>query len=44
MHDIARGELTKGYIAMERLEIARMDNDPNAPENGRNAFHMRGGL
>jgi hypothetical protein len=27
-----------------RLEIARLDNDPNAPENGKVEFDMRGGL
>jgi hypothetical protein len=29
------GELASGRIPMARLEIARLDNDPNAPENGR---------
>lgn len=32
-------ELTVG-----RLEIARLDNDPNAPENGKVEFIMEGGL
>lgn len=31
-------------LAMGRLEIARLDNDPNAPENGRLEFVMEGGL
>lgn len=31
-------------ISMSRLEIARLDNDPNAPENGRIEFNMEGGL
>ena len=31
-------------IRMARLEIARLDNDPNAPENGRIEFNMEGGL
>lgn len=39
-----RGEIEQGYIDIGRLEIARLDNDPNAPENGRIAFHMEGGL
>jgi len=39
-----RQELEEGFIAMARLEIARLDNDPNAPENGRIAFIMEGGL
>ncbi|MCP4691668.1 MAG: putative baseplate assembly protein, partial [Desulfobacterales bacterium] len=32
-----------GRIDMERLEIARLDNDPNARENGRIEFIMEGG-
>lgn len=35
---------TKGFIHIERLEIARLDNDPDAPENGRIEFLMLGGL
>lgn len=31
-------------LAMGRLEIARLDNDPSAPENGRLEFIMMGGL
>jgi hypothetical protein len=34
------GEIAKGLIAMARLEIARLDNDPNAPENGRIRFEV----
>lgn len=39
------GEMDAGRIAMARLEIARLDNDPNAPENGKIAFevHAMGG-
>jgi hypothetical protein len=37
------GELRAGRIDMARLEIARLDNDPNEPENGRIAFFMVGG-
>jgi hypothetical protein len=29
---------------MERLEIARCDNDPSRPEHGRLEFIMEGGL
>ena len=36
-------EIAQGYIAMGRLEIARLDNDPNAAENGRIEFRMEGG-
>jgi hypothetical protein len=38
------GELAAGRITMARLEIARLDNDPNEPENGRIEFFMVGGL
>ena len=34
------GEINAGRIAMARLEIARLDNDPNAPENGRIQFEV----
>jgi len=34
----------QGYIGMDRLEIARLDNDPNQPENGRIEFYMMGGV
>jgi predicted phage baseplate assembly protein len=39
-----RGELENGVITFGRLEIARLDNDPNEPENGRIEFEMKGGL
>jgi hypothetical protein len=38
------GELEAGRIPMARLEIARLDNDPNEPENGRIEFFLEGGL
>ncbi|MDY6795809.1 MAG: putative baseplate assembly protein [Actinomycetota bacterium] len=38
-----RDELEEGSIAMDRLEIARLDNEPSAPENGRIDFIMEGG-
>lgn len=34
------GEIEAGQIAMARLEIARLDNDPNAPEHGRIGFEV----
>jgi hypothetical protein len=40
----ARGEFEAGQIDLGRLEIARLDNDPNAPENGKIEFIMEGGL
>jgi predicted phage baseplate assembly protein len=35
-------ELEQGYIALDRLEIARLDNDPNFPENGVLSLNMGG--
>lgn len=32
-----------GRLLFERLEIPQLDNDPNAPENGKIEFLMRGG-
>jgi hypothetical protein len=40
----AHGETAAGKITMARLEIARLDNDPNEPENGKIDFFMEGGL
>jgi Baseplate J-like protein len=40
----AHGELKNGQIDIGRLEIARLDNDPNTPENGKIDFIMEGGL
>ena len=36
--------LETGQIEFERLEIARLDNNPNLPENGTLEFNMEGGL
>ena len=36
-------EIESGRMAMARLEIARLDNDPNAPENGRIRFDVATG-
>jgi predicted phage baseplate assembly protein len=38
------GETAAGEIDFSRLEIARLDNDPNQPENGKIEFFMEGGL
>ncbi len=35
-------ELEQGYIAMDRLEVARLDNDPNFRENGVLRLNMGG--
>ena len=40
--NVPADELEKGAIPMGRLEIARLDSDPNAPENGRIEFEMLG--
>jgi predicted phage baseplate assembly protein len=37
------GELVDGRLAIGPLEIARLDNDRGAPQNGRVALIMRGG-
>jgi hypothetical protein len=39
-----QNETAAGKISMARLEIARLDNDPSEPENGRIQFIMEGGL
>jgi hypothetical protein len=39
-----RRALELGQIPFELLEIARLDNDPSLPENGRIAFQLEGGL
>ncbi len=38
-----QNELDNGLLPINPLEIARLDNDPNFPENGRLEFIMRGG-
>jgi hypothetical protein len=37
------GELESGVLALGPLEVARLDNDPGFPENGRIRFCLRGG-
>lgn len=37
-------ELETGQITLEPLEIARLENNPNSPENGRLVFTLEGGL
>jgi hypothetical protein len=36
--------LADGRIGLGRLEIARLDNDPNRPENGKLELVLKGGL
>jgi len=38
------GELEAGVVKMAPSEIARLDNDPNFPENGKIVFILEGGL
>ncbi len=40
----ARTEKSDGFLVPEELEIIRLDNDPNFPENGKIEFNMVGGL
>ena len=42
--ECSKGESAAGGIKMGRFEIARLDNDPNAPEHGRIEFYMGGGM
>jgi predicted phage baseplate assembly protein len=37
------GELAAGILPLHPLEVARLDNDPNLPENGLLTLEMRGG-
>jgi hypothetical protein len=39
----ANHELDQGYIFADRLEVLRLDNDPNFPENGVITLNMGGG-
>jgi predicted phage baseplate assembly protein len=41
---VSRGEVADSRIALGRLEIARLDNDPNRPENGKIEFFLQGGM
>ena len=37
-------EKKKGFLKPGALEVIRLDNDPNFPENGKIDFEMHGGL
>lgn len=39
-----QGELELGKLSFDRLEIPLLRNDPSAPEDGKIAFELRGGL
>ena len=43
LYEPANGELDNGVLPLGPLEIARLDNDPSFPENGRLRLDMRGG-
>jgi len=40
---VAAGEIAQGFVPMQRLEVARLDNDASVPENGRIHFELMGG-
>lgn len=42
--DPARDAVTRGFITMQRLEIARIDNDPSRPDRGIFELTLDGGL
>lgn len=44
MHEAPLLELEEGHLPIHRLEVARLENDPNQPELGQIQFHLRGGL
>ena len=41
---LSAGEIDKGVLIPSTLEIIKLDNDPNFPENGKISFSMEGGL
>ena len=43
IYEPANGEIETGVLPLDMLEIARLDNDPSFPENGRIRLDMRGG-
>ena len=42
--DPARDAVGRGFISMQRLEIARIDNDPSRPDRGIFELTLDGGL
>jgi hypothetical protein len=42
-YDVQTDEITLGYIAMGRLEIAQCETSPNEPEDGQISFILTGG-
>ncbi|MBE9180048.1 putative baseplate assembly protein [Oculatella sp. LEGE 06141] len=43
LYEGANREIETGVLPIHPMEIARLDNDPNFPENGRLQLEMRGG-
>ncbi|MBD2261433.1 putative baseplate assembly protein [Pseudanabaena sp. FACHB-2040] len=43
LHEGPNGELEQGLLPIGPLEVARLDNDPNFPDNGKLILHLRGG-
>lgn len=43
LYEPASDALDTGKLALEPLEIARLNNDPNAPDQGKLRFTLRGG-
>lgn len=43
LFEAADDEIAKGLLPLKAMEIARLDNDPNFPENGKLSLIMEGG-
>jgi hypothetical protein len=43
LHEGPNGELEAGFLPLGPLEIARLDDDPRFPENGRLDLCLGGG-
>lgn len=43
LYELPNDEIANGVLPLGPLEIARLDNDPSFPENGRLRLDMRGG-
>jgi hypothetical protein len=43
MHEQDKGELALGRITLGPYEVARLDNDPNFPDNGTLTVVLDGG-
>jgi hypothetical protein len=43
LYELPNGELENGVLPLSSFEIARADNDPSVPENGRVKIDVRGG-